>query len=269
MPDTRGPLPPFPTPGTLNAPPSWRCIDFISDLHLHEGLPKTTKALSEYLASTTADAVLMLGDIFEAWVGDDMRAQAYETSCINMLATAGKRLHLGMMVGNRDFLLGQDMLAACNAHRLVDPTILQAFKRTVLLVHGDELCLADTGYLQFRTQVRQPAWQAAFLSHPLEARLAQAAQMRSASQMKQQTRQPETWADVDEPCAAKWLQAAGATTLVHGHTHRPADEPFGIPGAHRHVLSDWDMDHEHPRAEVLRLTANGFERLPISLASSA
>lgn len=264
MPDARGPLPPFPATETLNAPPSWRCIDFISDLHLHEDLPRTTEALADYLAHTPADAVLMLGDIFEAWVGDDMRSQPYEASCTHTLAAAGARLHLGMMVGNRDFLLGKNMLAACNAHRLADPTVLKAFGQTMLLIHGDELCLTDTDYLRFRQQVRNPAWQSAFLAHPLEARLTQARQMRAASEMKQQKQAPETWADVDEPCAAQWLHAAGANTLIHGHTHRPNDEAFGFEGARRHVLSDWDMDHDQPRAEVLRLTARGFERIRLS-----
>ncbi|TAK89815.1 MAG: UDP-2,3-diacylglucosamine diphosphatase [Aquabacterium sp.] len=263
MPDARGLLPPFPEPETLNAPPSWRCIDFISDLHLHEELPRTTQALADYLASTPADAVLMLGDIFEAWVGDDMRTQAYEASCVRFLADAGQRMHLGMMAGNRDFLLSQDMLAACHAHRLADPTVLHAFGQNILLIHGDELCLADADYLRFRQQVRNPAWQSAFLSHPLEARLTQARQMREASQAKQQRQAPETWADVDESAAAQWMRSSGSTTLIHGHTHRPADEAFGTQGGMRHVLSDWDLDHGHPRAEVLRLTAQGFERIPL------
>lgn len=264
MPDARGHAPPFPAPDILNTPPSWRCIDFISDLHLHEDLPRTTQALANYLASTPADAVLMLGDIFEAWVGDDMRTQPYEASCVHLLAQAGTRLHLGMMVGNRDFLLGQDMLTACHAHRLADPTVLNAFGQTMLLIHGDELCLTDTDYLRFRQQVRHPAWQSTFLSHPLQARLAQARQMRETSQMKQQTQAPETWADVDEDSAAQWMRAAGATTLIHGHTHRPADQAFAFEGASRHVLSDWDLDHGTPRAQVLRLTASGFERIPLA-----
>jgi UDP-2,3-diacylglucosamine hydrolase len=264
MPDARGQLPPFPVPETLNAPPSWRCIDFISDLHLHEELPRTTKALADYLASTPADAVLMLGDIFEAWVGDDMRSQPYEAACTRFLAEAGRRLYLGMMVGNRDFLLGSEMLASCNGHRLGDPTVLHAFNQTLLLIHGDELCLADADYLRFRQQVRNPAWQQAFLSHPLDVRLAQARQMREASHMKQQTQAAETWADVDEPAAAQWMQAMGASALIHGHTHHPSDQPFALPGAKRHVLSDWDLDHGTPRAQVLRLSAHGFERMPLT-----
>ena len=256
--------PPFPTPDTLHAPPSWRCIDFISDLHLHDGLPKTTQALANYLRSTPADAVLILGDLFEAWVGDDMRSQPYEAACVQMFARAGQRLHLGMMVGNRDFLLGSEMLSACHAHALSDPTILQAWGQNVLLIHGDELCLADTQYLRFRAQVRSPDWQQAFLAAPLEARLAQACQMREASQMHQQGQPSTDWADVDEASVSAWMQAAKSSTLIHGHTHRPGDEAFGPPGAVRRVLSDWDLDHGHPRAEVLRMSVKGFERINLA-----
>jgi UDP-2,3-diacylglucosamine hydrolase len=241
-------------------------VDLLSDLHLGPDTPGTLARLEAHLARTTADAVLLLGDIFEAWVGDDMRSQAFEAQCTQMFAQAGQRLHLGFMVGNRDFLVGHEMLAACHAHALRDPTVLHAFGQRALLIHGDELCLADGPYLKFRTQVRSAAWQQAFAAQPLAQRLAQARQMREASMAKQQSQQPETWSDVDEAAANAWLQAAQADTLVHGHTHRPADEPFA--GGTRHVLSDWDLDGGHgpARAEVLRWTAKGWQRL--SLASA-
>jgi UDP-2,3-diacylglucosamine hydrolase len=249
--------------GHLLAPAHWRCIDFISDLHLHEGLPRTLAALRQHLAGTSADAVFLLGDIFEAWVGDDMRSQPFEAACVDMLAQAGQRRYLGFMVGNRDFLVGPEMLKACHAHALADPTVLEAFGQRTLLIHGDALCLADAAYLKFRAQVRQPAWQAAFQSQPLDQRLAQARQMREASMARQQTQQPETYADVDEAAARAWLLAAQADTLVHGHTHRPADQAFA--GCKRHVLSDWDLDGPAPhRAEVLRWGAQGWTRLPLT-----
>ncbi len=257
--------PPFPPSNTLNAPPSWRCIDFISDLHLHEDLPLTTAALAHYLRDTSADAVFILGDLFEAWVGDDMRHQPYEQACASMLRDFGQRRYLGIMVGNRDFLLGSDMLTDCAAHVLPDPTVLSAWGQRALLIHGDELCLADTDYLRFRSQVRQPAWQAAFLAAPLQARLAQARQMRAASQAHQQTQAQTAWADVDEAAATEWMRAAGVDCLIHGHTHRPKSESFGPEGGIRHVLSDWDLDHgQHARAEVLRWQAHGFERMALS-----
>ena len=256
--------PPFPTPDFLDAPPSWRCIDFISDLHLHEALPRPPAALAASLRSTPADAVLILGDLFEAWVGDDMCQQPYEQACVGMLRDVGRRCYLGIMVGNRDFLLGADMLADCGAHPLLDPTVLSAWGQRALLLHGDELCLADTDYLRFRTQVRQPAWQSAFLSAPLSARLDQARQMRAASKAHQQMQTQSEWADLDETAASEWMQAADATILIHGHTHRPQSHPFGRAGGIRHVLSDWDLDHGHPRAEVLRWQTSGFERIALA-----
>jgi UDP-2,3-diacylglucosamine hydrolase len=248
---------------TLLAPPSWRCIDFISDIHLHDGLPRTTATLEAYLRSTTADAVFILGDLFEAWVGDDMRTQAYEAHCTGILAHCGQRLALHVMVGNRDFLLGQDMLSSIHAQGLQDPTILTAFGQRLLLTHGDALCLQDQAYLAFRQQVRTTDWQRTFLNHPLEARLAQARQMRAASQMHQQAQKPETWADVDEAAAGRWMAAANTPVLVHGHTHRPTEEPFGVPGGVRHVLADWDVDQHPGRGDILRLSAQGFSRIPL------
>jgi UDP-2,3-diacylglucosamine hydrolase len=233
-------------------------------LHLHAGLPRTAKALADYLRSTPADAVLILGDLFEAWVGDDMRNEDFEAECAAFLADAGKRLHLGLMVGNRDFMLGQDMIAACHAHALSDPTILNAWGQHVLLVHGDALCLADEAYLRFRAQMREPGKREALLSLPYPHRLAMAKQMREASAAHQQQQKPETWADVDEPAAGAWMQAAGASILVHGHTHRPESAPFGVADGIRHVLSDWDFDGAHPRGEVLRMTTQGFERITLT-----
>jgi UDP-2,3-diacylglucosamine hydrolase len=257
---------PFPAADALNAPPSWRCIDFVSDLHLHAGLPRTAEALATYLTHTSADAVLILGDLFEAWVGDDMRHTGFEAACTAFLAQAGQRLHLGLMVGNRDFLLGDDMIAACHAHALPDPTILNAFGQRVLLTHGDALCLADQDYLRFRSQVRQPAWREGFLARPLTDRLMVARQMREASAKHQGQQMPDNWADVDEASAGSWMASAAVPTLVHGHTHRPQSAPFGNPGGTRHVLSDWDFDGAHPRGEVLRMSAQGFERLPLDHA---
>ncbi|RZL01773.1 MAG: UDP-2,3-diacylglucosamine diphosphatase [Rubrivivax sp.] len=254
-------LPPFPAAEAFDAPPSWRCIDFVSDLHLHAGLPRTAQALAGYLRTTTADAVLIMGDLFEAWVGDDMRHEAFEAECTAVLAEAGQRLHLGLMIGNRDFMLGQDMVAACQAHPLADPTILHAWGQHVLLTHGDVLCLADQAYLRFRAQVRQPGSREALLALPYPTRLAMARQMRDASMAHQQGQKPETWADVDEAAAGAWMTAAATPVLVHGHTHRPESAPFGVEGGTRHVLSDWDFDGPHPRGEVLRFTPQGFERL--------
>jgi len=254
--------PPFPGAHPLQAPPSWRCIDFISDIHLHDGLPNTTATLERFLSETPADALFILGDLFEAWVGDDMRNEPYEAHCLDVLREFASRRWLGIMVGNRDFLLGEAFMQDCGAHALLDPTLLQAFGQRALLIHGDELCLADTKYLAFRAQVRQPAWQQAFLAHPLAARLDQARQMRAASQAHQQATEQALYADVDEATASLWLNTSGAELLIHGHTHRPASEPFGA--GVRHVLSDWDLDHGQARAEVLRWEPSGLRRIRVA-----
>jgi UDP-2,3-diacylglucosamine hydrolase len=170
----------------------------------------------------------------------------------------GRQLHV--MRGNRDFLLGPAFFAATGVTELPDPQPLHAFGHTVLLSHGDALCVDDAEYMRFRSQVRSAAWQQDFLVKPLAERLALAAQMRRASREHQGRRDPVTYADVDPTLASQWLQAAGAHTLVHGHTHRPGSEAFA-GRAERHVLSDWDLDHAQPvRAEVLRWTAAGFTR---------
>jgi UDP-2,3-diacylglucosamine hydrolase len=244
----------------VEAPAAWRAVDFISDLHLSPALPRTTQAWTDYLRTTTADAVFMLGDVFDAWVGDDARTLAFPHQCMQVLAAAARRCTLGFMVGNRDFLLGPAMLSACGMRGLADPTLLDAWGRRVLLSHGDALCLADQRYQAFRQQVRQPQWQAEFLARPLVERLAIAAEVRRQSQGRHQF-DGEPDADLDVAAMLGWMQAGGAAEMVHGHTHRPGDEMLA-PGFQRHVLSDWDLDDgAHPRAQVLRLTRDGFRRL--------
>ena len=250
----------------LLAPPSWRCIDFISDLHLHESHPRTFEAFQRYLRGTPADAVFILGDLFEAWVGDDMRHQPFEAACTSELAAAGARLSLHLMVGNRDFLLGPEMARACHAVLLDDPTVLDAFGQRHVLSHGDAWCVDDTAYQAFRAQSRSDAWQTRFLSQPLVARLAAAKAMRDASESQKHGMKQEDWADVSPQAAAETLINAAATALVHGHTHRPASEPFASPGVQRHVLSDWDLDHAPYRAQVMRLSIGGYRRLSIDEA---
>ena len=191
---------------TLVAPSSWRAIDLVSDLHLEPSHPKTAQAFFDYLAQTRADAVLLLGDVFEAWVGDDMRQQAFEARCVEALRQASQRCWLGIMVGNRDFLMGPELMAACGAHALPDPLILTAFGQRHLITHGDAWCLEDTSYLAFRAQVRHTGWQHAFLSRPLSERLETARQMRAASEArKSASPSPETWADMDANRALAWL----------------------------------------------------------------
>ncbi|HEY0821379.1 MAG TPA: UDP-2,3-diacylglucosamine diphosphatase [Rhizobacter sp.] len=258
---------------TLAAPPefhahaAWRRIDFISDLHLSADTPRTADAWAAYLRGTPADAVLILGDLFEVWVGDDARFEGFEADGAKVLQEAAAQRHVAFMAGNRDFLVGDEMLRACRVHRLADPTLLVAFGQRVLLTHGDALCLDDVDYQKFRAMVRNPAWQAQFLAQPLAARRDYAREVRRQSEArKHENATPAEWADVDPPEALRWLREARSATLVHGHTHRPASQPIGDAGAQRHVLSDWEMDHPPHRAEVLSLSAAGFQRLSLARA---
>lgn len=252
--------------GQLQAPADWQAIDFISDLHLSADTPATFDALAAYLKSTSANAVFILGDLFEVWVGDDARDDDFERRCTALLHKAATRTMLAFMAGNRDFLVGPDMLRDCGMTALHDPTLFEAFGRRTLLTHGDALCLADTDYQQFRAVVRGDPWQREFLSQTLAQRRVFARQLRNQSeQRKREGRGPSDWADIDPGAALHWLLAADASVLVHGHTHRPGSEALAL-GITRHVLSDWDLDHAPHRAEVLRWTATGFERLPLNAA---
>jgi UDP-2,3-diacylglucosamine hydrolase len=246
----------------LLAPPSWRTVDFISDLHLQAAEPATFDAWRHYLESTPADAVFILGDLFEAWVGDDAAGEnlsspdaGFDARCARAMGEAAGRLSLFFMHGNRDFLVGQALMDLCNATLLVDPTVLEfpaGSGRRWLLSHGDALCLDDTDYMEFRRQVRSAEWQHAFLAKPLAERQEIARALRRQSEARKQS--GASYADVDANAARQWLLAAKATTLIHGHTHKPAVHDLG-GGLSRVVLSDWDLAAPIPRADVLRLSS--------------
>lgn len=254
----------------LHAPPSWRTVDFISDLHLSDDAPDTFTAWRRYLESTPADAVFILGDLFEVWVGDDAVSDTavsaaallpnarFEDRCARVLGQAASRMALYFMHGNRDFLVGQRLMDLCHTTLLGDPTVLVFEGQRWLLSHGDALCLGDVDYLRFRRQVRSPDWQSAFLEKPLAERQAIARGLRQQSEARKQS--AADYADVDADAARQWLQAAKARTLIHGHTHKPALHDLG-QGFVRVVLSDWDAEAPVLRTEVLRLRSNGLMRI--------
>ena len=289
------PLSTVPPLAELAAPAAWRTVDFIADLHLNAGEPATVAAWRHYLQTTPADAVFMLGDLFEVWVGDDVLdggafapngtalapdasaaipgstatpgGARFELFCAQALHQAADRLALFFMPGNRDFLVDQRFMERSRATLLADPTVLTFCSQRWLLSHGDALCLDDVDYLKFRQQVRSPGWQSAFLAKPLAERQAIARHMREQSQLHQQGGQSgqdggQHYADVDNAAARQWLQAAGAARLIHGHTHRPATHDLGN-GLARIVLSDWDAQARPPRADALRLSASGLQRIAL------
>ena len=251
--------------------PHWQQIDFISDLHLQVEFPRTFNAWCNYLQHTTADAVFVLGDLFEVWVGDDVLStpQSFEARCAAALHEAGKRLTIYIMHGNRDFLMGQALMSACNATLINDPCVLIANHARWLLTHGDALCIDDTSYMQFRTQVRGSAWQENFLRQSLSARLDTARHLRMQSEARKHA--GEKYADADTATALQWLKAHQAQHMIHGHTHQPALHSLGDTHC-RWVLSDWDLHATPARAEVLRMfvgknnqaQANRLERLTLA-----
>ncbi len=256
---------PVPPIAELTAPSGWRAVDCISDLHLDAAHPATLQGLATYLGRTLADAVLILGDLFEVWVGDDAIAEpgSFEAEVCALLRKASGQRALYFMHGNRDFLVGKGFAQATGITLLADPTLLTLGRQRWLLSHGDALCLDDGDYQHFRAMVRDPAWQASLLALALDVRRAQARSIRSESEARKQS--GAAYGDVDSAAALDWLRAAQAPCLVHGHTHRPADHLLA-PGATRLVLTDWDLDATEQRAEVLRLSAQGAERLPLGLA---
>lgn len=250
--------PALPTFWELEASPDWTAVDFISDLHLSDETPRTFERWAAYMRSTPASAVIILGDLFEVWVGDDARQSGFEASCAEVLADAAAHRAVAFACGNRDFLVGGEMLRDCGVRALPDPTVLIAFGERIMLSHGDALCLDDHEYQAFRAMVRAPEWQRDFLARPLDERQRLARQMRDHSEQRKRGMAPAEWIDVDKATAVRWMHEAQTPTLIHGHTHRPAREDLA-PGYVREVLSDWDCDGAGPpRAEVLRLKAGGL-----------
>ena len=253
--------PPVPHFAELQAPAAWRTADFISDLHLQASEPATFEAWRRYMAQTPADAVFILGDLFEVWVGDDAAGEpGFAADCAAVMHAAAGRMPLFFMHGNRDFLVGEGFLKACRTTLLPDPTVLGFAGGRWLLTHGDALCLADVEYMRFREQVRSPGWQGAFLARPLAQRQAIAREMRDESESRKLSGMG--YADVDDTAVRAWLEAADAQAMIHGHTHRPADHVLGP--RRRTVLSDWDAAARPPRLQALRLTADGARRVALA-----
>lgn len=237
----------------LIAPTQWACIDFISDLHLHPHDRTTFAAWCSYLQCTRADALFILGDLFEVWIGDDAIAvpQSFEAECAQQLACAAQRMPVFVMHGNRDFLMGQVLMRSVEATLLDDPTVLVVGGTRWMLSHGDAWCLADTDYQRFRKQVRTVDWQHALLAKPLTERQAIAADLRSQSEARKHAIDA-VYTDLDTHAVLTALQQRGAAHLIHGHTHRPTCH--AVDSQHqRWVLSDWDASAYPPRLEVLRL----------------
>jgi UDP-2,3-diacylglucosamine hydrolase len=221
-------------------------ILFISDLHLSPRSPGATALFLQFLAGRAreAEALYILGDLFEAWIGDDDREEPYNAGIIAALrAAADSGLRIHVMHGNRDFLLGAGFAAAAGVRLIDAPYILSTAEWQFVLSHGDALCLDDTAYMAFRAQVRNPQWQAALLAKPLAERRAIAVQMREASEASQRDKD-NPYTDLQSAATEDFLRAHGYATFIHGHTHQPATHDHIVDGIHveRWVLADWHED---------------------------
>jgi len=228
---------------------------FIADLHLDPARPQITRLFESYLASDEvrrADALYILGDLVEAWIGDDDDAELPRRIADATRGVSDAGVPVYFMVGNRDFLLGQTFARRAGMTLLDDGIVHDVQGRPTLLMHGDTLCTDDIAYQAVRRQVRTPEWQAQILSMPLEARRAFAAKARADSKAHTGS-SAESIMDVNGDAVAEAMRGAGVTRLIHGHTHRPAVHEFELDGkaAQRIVLGDW---YEH--GSVLRVDRN-------------
>jgi UDP-2,3-diacylglucosamine hydrolase len=215
---------------------------FISDLHLDPARPDITSQALAFLDTETrgADALYILGDLFEAWVGDDdpEPEKRRVIAALKRLTDAGLACYF--MHGNRDFLVGEGFAAESGCTLLSDPTIVDMYGTPVMLMHGDTLCTDDHEYQNFRLMVRNPDWQRMMLARPLAERLALARHLRETSAASMAGKSMEIM-DVNEDAVAEAMREHGVYTLLHGHTHRPGVHSFVTDerGAMRIVLGDW------------------------------
>ena len=236
---------------------------FVSDLHLDPARPAITALFLDFLARQAgrADACYILGDLFEAWVGDDDDAELGRAvaGALRALADSGVPVHF--LHGNRDFLIGERFAAAAGVRLLPESEAINLYGEPVLLLHGDTLCTDDADYQAFRAQVRDPAWQARLLELPLAQRRALAGRLRETSQQATQLKETAI-TDVNLEAVDGALRARGIGRMIHGHTHRPAIHEWMLDGqpARRAVLGDW-----YDRGSVLRCDVTGWRLEPLPL----
>jgi UDP-2,3-diacylglucosamine hydrolase len=237
---------------------------FISDLHLDPDRPDIARLFGAFLdgEARSADALYILGDLFEAWVGDDDPSELGGFVADRLLALSRHGVPIYFQHGNRDFLVGRDFARRGGVILLPEHAVTMLYGKPVLLMHGDTLCTDDLAYQAFRAQTRSPAWRRQFLAQALAARLAFAAKARAASQQRQQAMkqddraQFESVTDVSPAAVRETFVRYGVDTIIHGHTHRPATHLIDIDGraCRRIVLGDW-----YTQGSVLRVDAQGMQ----------
>ena len=220
-------------------------ILFISDLHLSPNTPEMVQQFKHFLsgdAVMAADALYVLGDLFDAWIGDD-DPSPFAAHIRSLLQEAGQHTRLFFQHGNRDFLLGEDYARAANLTLLPEEHVIQIAGKPVLLLHGDQLCTDDKGYQQARKLFRSPQFMAQALAMSIPERIRKAAEIRRMSG-EATAAKPANIMDVNQQAVEDMMRKHGVRRLIHGHTHRPASHKFKLDGqpAERIVLSDWGAD---------------------------
>jgi len=230
---------------------------FVSDLHLSAQMPKTAAAFFRFLHEEAAITrqLYLLGDIFEYWAGDDDLDDPFNRKVIDALrALSHKGVSLFWMAGNRDFLVGEEFAQATGMVLLPDPYVADIGGERILLVHGDAQCTDDKDYMEFRSQVRDSAWQSAFLAKPLAERKMIIEGMREGSRDAQREK-PMAIMDVNRSAIAELFDAHQVDIMIHGHTHRPAIHRDAQRV--RHVLSDWDCEGDELRGGWIAANSTG------------
>ena len=229
---------------------------FISDLHLCAQRPALTALFLDFLRgrATHADALYILGDLFEYWIGDDAAADAEFSAVIaGLRALTQTGVPVYVMHGNRDFLLGEEFTKITGCRLLPDPTLMDLYGTPVLLMHGDTLCTDDVDYQNFRRIVRDPQWIKKFLAQSRDQRNAVVRDLRATSKAAMAEKQPEIM-DVNPAAVETVMRSHRVRHLIHGHTHRPAQHELLLDGqpARRTVLGDW-----YEQGSVLECEARG------------
>ncbi len=230
---------------------------FISDLHLDGEKPWIGSQFLAFLAGECrrADALYILGDLFESWIGDDDPNAHYAAMKAAIRELTGHAVPVYFMHGNRDFLIGDRFVADTGVALLPDPSVVDVHGARVMLSHGDALCTDDFEYQQVRAMTRNPEWQSMMLAKSLAERIDIAANARAQSRERNASL-PEAIMDVNQEAVERAMRSQGVTLLLHGHTHRPAVHDFELDGkpATRIVLGDW-----YDQGSVVRWDAEGFE----------